>query len=168
MMVATRPSRDSRKSWDRVPRVDIQSDGRAIFRGGANANGESRDTLFLGGAETGELRLTIDMIATALGQRSACRFADYFGDKRVRIPKAPRWRSALTRAVGANDAWLLSEQFGGGAIDVPASSQYRRVQIARLRREGMGPAAIARQVASTQRYVCDVLGEQSYFATHRE
>ena len=34
----------------------------------------------------GELRLTIDMIAMALGQRSACRFADCFGDERVRIP----------------------------------------------------------------------------------
>jgi hypothetical protein len=49
MMVATRPSRDSRKSWDRVPRVDIQSDGRAIFRGGADAIGKSRNTSFGGG-----------------------------------------------------------------------------------------------------------------------
>lgn len=116
----------------------------------------------------GELRLTIDMIATALGQRSACRFADYFGDKRVRIPKAPHRPSALISALGAKGARLLSERFGGGAIDVPTSSQYRRAQIARLRREGMSPAAIARRVACTQRYVCDVLAEQRYFATHQK
>ena len=147
---------------------DIQSDGRAIFRGDAEANGKRRHALLGGVVEMEELRLTIDMIATALGQRSACRFADYFGDKRVRIPKAPHGPSALTGALGANAARLLSEQFGGGAIDVPTSSQYRRVQIARLRREGMSPAAIARQVACTQRYVYDVLAEQSYFATYRE
>jgi hypothetical protein len=103
----------------------------------------------------GELRLTIEMNATALGQRSACRFADYFGDKRVRIPKAPYGPSGLTSAVGAHSARLLCERFGGGAIDVPTSSPYRRTQIARLRREGMSPAAIARRVARTQRYVCD-------------
>lgn len=154
----------SRRSSDRVPRVDIQSDDRVIFRG-ANANGESRNTLL--GGKMSELRLTLDMIAKALGERSACRFADYFGGKRVRIPKAAHGPCALTRALGAKDARVLSEQFGGGAIEVPASSQYRRVQIARLRREGMRPAAIARQVACTQRYVCDVLAEQSYFATHR-
>jgi hypothetical protein len=116
----------------------------------------------------GELRLTIEMIAMALGQRSACRFADYFGDERIRIPKAPHRPSGLTSALGAHDARLLCERFGGGAIDVPTSSRYRRTQIARLRREGMSPAAIARRVACTQRYVCDVLAEQSYFATNQK
>jgi hypothetical protein len=113
-----------------------------------------------------EPQLTLDMIAKALCERSACRFADYFGGKRVRIPKVPQGPSALIGALSATDARVLSERFGGGAIDVPASSQYRRVQIARFRREGMGPAAIARQVACTQRYVCDVLAEHTYFATH--
>ena len=129
---------------------------------------ESRNTSS-GGMEMEKLRLrlTLDMIAEELGDRTACKFADYFGGKRFRIPNVPQGANVLTDALGADAARVLSKRFGGGAIDVPTSSQYRRVQIARLRREGMSPVAIARQVACTQRYVCDVLAEQHYFATHR-
>jgi len=137
-----------------------------FFEAATDANGRKPER-FKRGMEMEELRLTLDMIAEELGDRTACKFADYFGGTRFRIPNVPQKANTLTDALSVDAVRMLSKRFGGGAIDVPTSSQYRRVQIARLRGEGMSTVAIARQVACTQRYVCDVLAEQHYLATHR-
>ena len=113
-----------------------------------------------------EVHVTLDMITAELGAKTAFRFADNCGGRRVRIPSPPNDIADLTIALGASAARILSERFGDSVIDVPTSSQYRRGEIARLRREGKGAAAIALRVGSTQRYVYDVLAEQHYFAMH--
>lgn len=113
-----------------------------------------------------ELHLTLDMITAELGAKTAYRFADNCGGRRVCIPSLPDDLGDLTIALGASAARILSERFGGSVINVPTSSQHRRCEIARLRRKGKGAAAIARRVGATQRYVYDVLAEQHYFATH--
>jgi hypothetical protein len=112
------------------------------------------------------LQLTLDMIAAELGEEAAYKFVDYFAGKRVSVPFLPDQTRALTTILGDNAMRILCERFGGSAIDVPTQSQHRRVEIARFQRDGESPAAIARRVHCTQRYVCDVLAEQRYFATH--
>jgi hypothetical protein len=114
-----------------------------------------------------ELYLTLDTIAAELGEKAAHQFADCCGGQRVRIPNRPDESVALRNALGADTARILSQRFGGSVIDVPTGSQHRRGEIARLRREGKSPAAIARRVGSTQRYVHDVLAEQLHRARHR-
>ena len=114
-----------------------------------------------------EVHVTLDMIAAELGEKAAHQFADRCGGQRIGIPNRPDEAVTLTNALGADTARFLSQRFGGSVIDVPTGSQHRRSEIARLRREGKSPAAIARRVGSTQRYVCDVLAEQHYRATHR-
>jgi hypothetical protein len=109
-------------------------------------------------------RLTLDMIAAELGEELAYKFADHFAGERVSIPNLARQTPALATTLGDNAARILSERFGGSAIDVPTRSQHRRAEIARLRREGKNPAAIAHRVGCTQRYVCDVLAEEQYLA----
>ncbi len=114
-----------------------------------------------------ELQLTLEIIRAELGEKTAHQIADYCGGQRVRIPNRPDETGGLTNALGRNAARILSERFGGIVFDVPTGSQFRRGEIARLRREGKSPAAIARRVGSTQRYVCDVLAEQHCRARHR-
>jgi hypothetical protein len=112
------------------------------------------------------IELTLDMIAAELGEEAAYRLVDYFSGKRVSIPSLPNQTRALATTLGDNAARILSERFGGSSIDVPTYSEHRHLEIARLRREGESSAAIARRVGCTQRYVCDVLAKQHYFATH--
>jgi hypothetical protein len=118
--------------------------------------------------EDERVALDVDMIAAELGEKTAHQFADCCGGQRIRIPNRPDETVALTNALGANAARILTARFAGSVIDVPTGSQHRRGEIARLQREGKSPATIARRVGSTQRYVFDVLAEQHYRATHRQ
>lgn len=114
-----------------------------------------------------ELEVTIDTIAAELGEKMAHRLADCFGGQRLHIPSCSERTSTLTKALGVNGARIFTERFGGRVIEVPTGSEYRRRQIARLRSQGKSHLAIARQIGCTPRYVCDVMAEQHYRATHR-
>lgn len=112
------------------------------------------------------LVITLDAIRAELGEKMAHLLTNHFSGRRIQIPSFCDETCTLTAALGINAARILSERFGGGVIDVPTGSEHRRREIARLRRQGKNPAAIARQVGCTQRYVCDVLAEQRYRARH--
>lgn len=113
-----------------------------------------------------ESEVTIDTIAAELGEKMAHRLADCFGGQRFHIPSCSETTSTLTKAFGISGARILSKRFGGRVIDVPTGSAHRRREIARLRSQGKSHLAIARQIGCTPRYVCDVLAEQHYLATH--
>jgi len=112
------------------------------------------------------LEVTIDTITAELGEKMAHWLAQQFGGQRIQIPDGYDKTSALARALGVNAARVLSQRFGGSVIDLPTVYEHRRREIARLRRQGMNPLAIARQLGVTERYVCDVLAEQRYRSTH--
>jgi hypothetical protein len=91
-------------------------------------------------------QLTLDMIAAELEENVTNKFLDCFASNRSSIPDLPSPTAALRSTVGDDAARILSGRLGGSAIDVPTPSEHRRIEIARLWREGESRAEIARQI----------------------
>lgn len=108
--------------------------------------------------------LTVEQIAEDAGAELARKLRDAFGGIRLYIPRQPPRSHRLAHALGFDTARRLGELFGGETIVLPrgksAAERARdRQAILKLRDEGQPPAAIARALGCTERWVYRVLAD---------
>jgi Mor family transcriptional regulator len=111
-------------------------------------------------------RLTLEQIATELGDQIVWMLVGGFGGTRLYIPLEPDDSGPLVRVLGREAAHKLGHRFGGETVDVPlhktrAERCRQRTAILKLREAGHSVAAIARYVGCSERHIYYVLSQQA-------